>query len=59
MAKKKIEKWIHNDPRNVKYCLKMDIKKFFPSIDRDILKNISSLHHVFFFYLLMNYELPV
>lgn len=37
-AKKKIEKWIHNDPRNVKYCLKMDIKKFFPSIDRDILK---------------------
>lgn len=37
-AKKKIEKWIKNDPRNVKYCLKMDIKKFFPSIDQGILK---------------------
>lgn len=37
-AKKKIEKWIRNDPRSVKYCLKMDIKKFFPSINQDILK---------------------
>jgi hypothetical protein len=34
-----VEKWIKHDPKNVKYCLKLDIKKFFNSIDTDILRN--------------------
>jgi len=29
-----------NDVDNTQYCLKLDIKKFYPSIDHDILKNI-------------------
>lgn len=37
-AKKTIEKWIRTDPKNCKYCLKMDIKKYFNSIPHDILK---------------------
>lgn len=37
-GKKYIEKWIRNDRRNVKYCLKMDIRKFFESVPHDILK---------------------
>lgn len=36
-GKKTIEKWIRNDSRNVKYCLKMDIHKYFESIPHDIL----------------------
>ena len=36
-AKRKIEKWIREDTRNVKYCLKIDIRKFFDSIPPDIL----------------------
>lgn len=36
-AKERIEKWIRNDPRNVKYCLQMDIHKFFDSIPHNIL----------------------
>lgn len=28
------------DTENTKYCLKIDVSKFYPSIDRDILKNI-------------------
>lgn len=37
-GKKYIEKWIRHDGKNVKYCLKMDIRKFFDSIPHDILK---------------------
>lgn len=37
-AKKRIEKWIDTDPKNVKYVLKMDIHHFFDSIPHDILK---------------------
>lgn len=37
-GKKAIEKWIRNDPKNCKYCLKLDIKKYFNSIPHDILK---------------------
>ena len=33
-----IRKWLDNDRKNTKYCLKMDIKKFYPSINNDILK---------------------
>lgn len=38
-GKKVIEKWIKHDKKNVKYCLKMDIRKFFDSIPHDILKS--------------------
>lgn len=37
-GKKTVEKWIKNDRKNVKYCLKMDIKKYFDSIPHDVLK---------------------
>ena len=33
-----IEKWIRHDKRGMKYCLKMDIRKYFDSIPHDILK---------------------
>lgn len=33
-----IRKWLDNDRKNTKWCLKMDIKKFYPSIDNEILK---------------------
>lgn len=36
-ARKYIEKWIREDPKNCKYCLKMDIKHFFDSIPHGIL----------------------
>lgn len=31
---------LHNDKEGTRYCAKMDIKKFYPSIDHDILKTI-------------------
>lgn len=33
-----IEKWIRRDRRGMKYCLKMDIRKYFDSVPHDILK---------------------
>ena len=39
-AKKAIKKWIKHDPKNVKYCLKMDIKKYFNNVNHDILKQM-------------------
>ncbi len=39
-AKKTIKKWIKRDPSNVKYCLKMDIKKYFNNVNHDILKQM-------------------
>ena len=38
LAKKYIKKWIKNGGKDVKYVLKMDIKKYFDSIPHDILK---------------------
>ena len=35
---KYIEKVLVQDRKNTKYCLKLDIKKFYPSIDKEILK---------------------
>jgi retron-type reverse transcriptase len=35
---KQIKKWITSDPKNVKFCFKMDIRKFFDSIPHDKLK---------------------
>lgn len=37
-AKKRIESWIKHDPKNMKYYLKMDVKKYFNSIPHGILK---------------------
>lgn len=33
-----IEKWIRRDPKNMKYCLKMGIRKYFDSVPHCILK---------------------
>lgn len=38
-AKKVIERWIQNSPKDCKYCCQMDIKKFFDSIDHTMLKD--------------------
>ena len=38
-AKKYCERWIRSDYKNTKYCLKLDIKKYYPSIDKNILKS--------------------
>lgn len=32
-----VQKWLKNDRHNTKYCLVCDIRKFYPSIDQDIL----------------------
>lgn len=35
---KHIKKILADDRKNTKYCLKLDIKKFYPSVDKEILK---------------------
>lgn len=40
LAAKKLKKILLNDPDNTKYCLKLDIKKFYPSVNNEILKNL-------------------
>lgn len=37
-GKKYITKWLREDYRNTKYCLKLDIRKFYDSVDHDSLK---------------------
>ena len=37
-ASKRIRSWFKDDPRDTKYCLKIDIKHFYPNIDNAILK---------------------
>lgn len=39
LAKRRIEKWIGRNDRNMKYCLKMDIRKYFDSVPHNILKS--------------------
>lgn len=39
-ASKMVDKWINIYPEETKYCLKFDIKKFYPSINRSILKKL-------------------
>lgn len=34
-----IRKWLDKDIPGTKYCLKMDIRKFYPSINKEIMKN--------------------
>lgn len=38
LALDRITKAMRTDPKGTAYCLKMDVKKFYPSIDHDILK---------------------
>lgn len=35
-----VKRWLDSDFKNTKYCLKMDIKKFYPSINGEILKQM-------------------
>ena len=37
-AKKACEKWIRRDYKNTKYCLKLDIKKYYPNVNKERLK---------------------
>lgn len=37
-AARHIKKILVRDRKNTKYCLKLDVKKFYPSIDKEILK---------------------
>ena len=37
-GKKHIEKILKSDKKNTKYCLKLDVRKFYPSISKDVLK---------------------
>ncbi|HNU62876.1 MAG TPA: RNA-directed DNA polymerase [Methanofastidiosum sp.] len=39
-AQKYLRKWIDSDYRGTKYCLKMDISKFYPSVNQTILKGM-------------------
>ena len=39
-AAKKLKSQLRNNKAETKYCLKLDIKKFYPSIDQSILKKI-------------------
>lgn len=36
---KHLRRWLDNDILNTKYCLKMDIRKFYPSINKEIMKD--------------------
>jgi hypothetical protein len=35
---KNLRKWLDQDVKGTKYCLKMDVRKFYPSINNEILK---------------------
>ncbi len=37
-GRKYVKKWIETDRKNIKYCAKLDITKFYPSISHDALK---------------------
>ena len=39
-GQKALRKWLDTDYKNTKYCLKMDISKFYPSINNKILKQM-------------------
>ena len=38
LGQKKIRQWLDNDYKGTKYCLKLDVKKFYPSINNEVLK---------------------
>lgn len=37
-CKQGVERWLRTDPAGTKYCLKLDVSKFYQSVDQDILK---------------------
>jgi len=37
-GQKALRKWLDKDPKNTKYCLKMDVRKFYPSVKGEHLK---------------------
>lgn len=39
-AAKKLKRALREDPEGTRYCLKLDIRKFYPSIDHDVMKTI-------------------
>ncbi len=39
-GKRRIEKWLRRDVKNTKYVFKMDIKHFYESVDKEILKKM-------------------
>lgn len=40
LGQKMVRKWMDNDRKRTKYCLKMDIAKFYPSVDGEVLKRL-------------------
>ena len=40
LARKRIKEILRRDPDGTRYCLKLDIRKYYPSIDHDVLKEI-------------------
>lgn len=36
-GKKKVERWLHNDRKNTKYCYKLDVRKYYQSVDQELL----------------------
>jgi hypothetical protein len=39
-GQKGLRHWLDTDHKNTKYCLKMDISKFYPSVDNEVLKRM-------------------
>ncbi len=39
-GQKAVRKWLDTDPRRTKYCLKMDVRKFYPSVSNYHLKQM-------------------
>jgi len=39
-GQKTLRKWLDEDYKGTKYCLKMDISKFYPSVDNNLLKEM-------------------
>lgn len=40
LGQKTLRKWLDNDYKGTKYCLKMDIKKYYPSVNNEVLKSM-------------------
>lgn len=38
-AKNGVQKWLRTDKKNTKYCIKLDIKKYYPNVDNKLLKS--------------------
>lgn len=39
-AAAQVQKWLKQDSKHTKYCLKMDIRQFYPSMNNEILKSL-------------------